>query len=96
VQLAEHVLADRQRPEDVLGVHRGGQAHIHQVDGGVVVDAGQVGGGGIAELLGERVQLGGGAAEDHHVADLGMGVVDAGVGDPEPGAQQADLHSPPR
>ena len=86
------MLAGRQRPGDVLGVHRGGQAHVDQVDGGVVVDAGHLGGGGIAELVGEGLQLGQGAAEDHDLADLGMGVVAAGVGDPEAGAQQADLH----
>jgi hypothetical protein len=79
------MLAGSKRPQGVLGVQRGGQAHIDQVDGGVVVDAGPVGGGGIAELVGEGVQLGGGAAEDDHLADLGVGVVDAGVGDPEAG-----------
>jgi hypothetical protein len=86
------MLADRQRPQGVLGVQPGGQAHIDQVDGRVVVDAGQVGGGGVAELVSERLQLGGGAAKDRHLPDLGVGVVDAGVGDPEAGAQQADLH----
>jgi hypothetical protein len=85
------VLASAQRPGDVLGVQQGGQADIDQLDGGVVVDAGQVG-GGIAELLSEGLQLGRGAAEYHHLADLGMGVVDVGVGDPEAGAQQANLH----
>jgi hypothetical protein len=91
-QLTEHVLSGLKRPQDVLGVQRGGQAHVDQLDGGVVVDAGWVGGGGVAELLGEGLQLGRGAAEDHYLADLGMGVVDVGVGDPEAGAQQADLH----
>jgi hypothetical protein len=33
------VLAGRQRAGDVLGVQRGGQADVDQVDGRVVVDA---------------------------------------------------------
>jgi hypothetical protein len=39
------VLASGQRPQGVLGVQPGGQADVDQLDGGVVVDAGQVGGG---------------------------------------------------
>jgi hypothetical protein len=52
------VLAGRKRPQGVLGVQPGGQADVDQVDGGVVVDAGWIGGGGVAELLGEGLQLG--------------------------------------
>jgi hypothetical protein len=91
-QLTQHVLAGLKRAQDVFGVQPGGQADVDQVDSGIVVDAGHLRGGGVAELVGEGVQLGRGPAEDHHLADLGMGVVDAGVGDPEAGAQQADLH----
>jgi hypothetical protein len=86
------MLAGLKRPQDVLGVQPGGQADVDQVDSGIVVDAGQVGGGGVAELLGEGLQLGRSPPEDHHLTDLGTGVVDVGVGDPEPGAQQTDLH----
>jgi hypothetical protein len=57
-----------------------------------VVDAGDVHRGGEPEFCGDLLEFGGGAAEDHDVIDVGVGVVDACVGEAEAGAQQTDLH----
>jgi hypothetical protein len=67
-----------------------GQAHVDEIDGGVVVDRVQFGGRGEPELGGDLLELRRGAAEDDDLIDGGMPVVDAGVSDSEAGAQQAD------
>jgi hypothetical protein len=70
----------------------GGQAHVDEIDRGVVVDRVQVGGRGEPELRGDLPELPGGVAEDVDLIDGGMAVEDASVSDSEAGAQQADLH----
>jgi hypothetical protein len=86
-ELAEHVPAGIEAAEDVFGVQLGGQAHVDQIDRGVVVDRIQLSGRGEPELGGDLLELRLGAAEDDDLIDGGMAVVDAGVSDSEAGAK---------
>jgi hypothetical protein len=45
-KLAEHVLAGIEAAHDVVGVQLGGQAHVDEIDGRVVIDRGQLSGRG--------------------------------------------------
>jgi hypothetical protein len=76
----EHLLARVEGPPDMVGVQRGGQAHIDQIDVGVVVDRVDVGAGGEPELGADRSELGRRATDHHDRFDVGVDVVDLGVG----------------
>jgi hypothetical protein len=86
-KLAEHVLAGIEAADDVFGVQPGGQAHVDEIDGRVVIDRVQFGRRGEPELGAYLRELRRGAAENDDLIDGGMAMVDAGVSDSEAGAR---------